>query len=171
LKNRRENEPVEALALVSGRVDKEMLLRNKYQAAEHEIIKPKFNGPLKLNNFERIRLAKTVNRIGRKARREIVCIVRPETILECLRWLVAKKFDGSKCRKKAGRPGIDHELEVIVIRFVEENPGWGYDRIVGALSNSGYEVSDQTVRHTTPGYTGLTTGSAVSRCAGIHSME
>lgn len=138
-------EPVEVLALVSGRVNEELLLRNEYLAAENEILKSKFNGPLQLNNHERIRLAKIGKRIGLKALREIACIVRPETIPEWFRRLVAKKFDGSKNRKKAGRPRIDHEIEALVIHFVEENPGWGYDRIVGALSNLGYEVSDQTV--------------------------
>ena len=29
--------------------------------------------------------------------------------------------------------------------MAEENPSWGYDRIVGALVNLGHEVSDQTV--------------------------
>ena len=29
--------------------------------------------------------------------------------------------------------------------MAEENRSWGYDRIVGALANLGYEVSDQTV--------------------------
>jgi len=61
------------------------------------------------------------------------------------RKLVAKKFDGSKYRKNVGRPRIDHELEALIIQFVEENPSWGYDRIVGALSNIGYKVSDQTI--------------------------
>jgi hypothetical protein len=28
--------------------------------------------------------------------------------------------------------------------MARENSGWGYDRIVGALANLGYEVSDQT---------------------------
>jgi hypothetical protein len=28
--------------------------------------------------------------------------------------------------------------------MARENSGWGYDRIVGALSNLGYTVSDQT---------------------------
>jgi hypothetical protein len=32
-----------------------------------------------------------------------------------------------------------------VLRLARENSGWGYDRIVGALANLGYEVSDQTV--------------------------
>lgn len=71
--------------------------------------------------------------------------MKPETILEWFRRLVAKKFDGSKNRKKVGRPKIDYKLEALVIRFVEENPSWGYDRIVGALSNLGFKVSDQTV--------------------------
>ena len=29
--------------------------------------------------------------------------------------------------------------------MARENPGWGYDRIVGALANLGHVVSDQTV--------------------------
>jgi hypothetical protein len=32
-----------------------------------------------------------------------------------------------------------------VVRWARENSGWGYDRIVGALANLGYQVSDQTV--------------------------
>jgi putative transposase len=39
--------------------------------------------------------------------------------------------------------------------MAEENPSWGYDRIVGALANLGNRVSDQTVgnvlrRHALP---------------------
>ena len=48
-------------------------------------------------------------------------------------------------RKKVGRPRISRELESLIVKFAEENTGWGYDRIVGALSNPGYEVCDQTV--------------------------
>ncbi len=29
----------------------------------------------------------------------------------------------------------DHELEAHVLKFVAENPNWGYDRVVGALGN------------------------------------
>ena len=31
------------------------------------------------------------------------------------------------------------------MRLARENRGWGYDRIVGALANLGFQVSDQTV--------------------------
>ena len=53
--------------------------------------------------------------------------------------------DGSMFRKYPGRPRINSELESLIITFAEENPSWGYDRIVGALSNLGHKVSDQTV--------------------------
>ena len=33
----------------------------------------------------------------------------------------------------------------MVVRMAKENAGWGYDRIVGALANLGYTLSDQTV--------------------------
>ena len=32
-----------------------------------------------------------------------------------------------------------------MLQFARENPGWGYDRIVGALANLGHAISDQTV--------------------------
>ena len=59
--------------------------------------------------------------------------------------LVAQKFDGSQQRKAPGRPTIDPELEALVVRMAQENRSWGYDRIVGALANLGYTISDQTV--------------------------
>jgi hypothetical protein len=36
-------------------------------------------------------------------------------------------------------------LEALIVQMARENSGWGYDRIVGALANLGYTVSDQTV--------------------------
>jgi putative transposase len=51
-------EAVEALALVTGKVEEEILLRNEYLAAENEILKSKLVKPPRFNNHERIRLAK-----------------------------------------------------------------------------------------------------------------
>ncbi len=76
----------------------------------------------------------------------LTLIVKPETILEWFRQLVARKFDGSAMRvKSCGRPQVSPDLEELIVRLARENAGWGYDRIVGALSNFGIEVSDQTV--------------------------
>ncbi|MBU2512785.1 integrase core domain-containing protein [bacterium] len=138
-------EAVEALALVSGSVNKELLARNEYLATENKILKSKIKKPVSFHNSERIQLAKVGKQIGLNALKEISCIVKPETILKWFRKLVAKKFDGSPYRRKHGRPPISIELEKLMIRFAEEHPSWGYDRISGALSNLGYNISDRTV--------------------------
>ena len=70
---------------------------------------------------------------------------QPDTILAWYRKLIARKFDGSKHRRYPGRPPIEPKLEALIVQMARENSGWGYDRIVGALSNLGYTVSDQTV--------------------------
>ena len=71
--------------------------------------------------------------------------MKPDTIPGWYRKLVARKFDGSKSRRYPGRPRIDDEIELLVVRMARENSGWGYDRIVGAMANLGYTLSDQTV--------------------------
>ena len=48
-------------------------------------------------------------------------------------------------RRPPGRPRTSSEVEDLVVRLARENSGWGYDRMVGALANLGYQVSDQTV--------------------------
>jgi len=138
-------ESLEALALISGRVEEEILIRNEYLAAENEILKSKLKGKIAFKNSERIRLAKIGKQLGSKALKEVACIVKPETILGWYRKLITKKFDGSKNRKYPGKPKINTKLENLVIQFAEANPSWGYSRIVGALSNLGYKICKQSV--------------------------
>ena len=84
-------------------------------------------------------------RLGRKGLEQVARLAKPDTILAWYRQLVAEKFDGSKQRRPPGRPRTSPEIEDLVVRWARENSGWGYDRIVGALANLGYQVSDQTV--------------------------
>ena len=97
-------EAVEALALVGGHVDEELLLRNEYLAAENEILRSNFPGRVPMTDAERIRLAKLGKGLGTKALKDIAAIVTPETILAWYRRLVAKKYDGS-ANRGPGRPG------------------------------------------------------------------
>jgi transposase InsO family protein len=100
---------------------------------------------VQLSDGERKTLAEIGQKLGKQALKEVVSIVKPDTILAWHRALVAQKFDGSQQRKAPGRPTIDKELEALVVRLARENRSWGYDRIVGALANLGYTMSDQTV--------------------------
>jgi putative transposase len=133
------------LAYISGSVDQELLLRNEYLVIENRILKNQLKGRLRLTDGERKTLAEIGKRLGKKALDEVANIVRPETILVWHRRLIARKFDGSKKRTAPGRPRTGFELEALILRMAKENRSWGYDRIVGALANMGYTVSDQTV--------------------------
>lgn len=96
----------EALAIIGGHVDEELLLRNEYLAIENEILRKKIEGRIKLSQCERTRLATIGKKIGIKALRDVAMIVKPETILTWYRKLIAAKFDSSKKREKKVRNGI-----------------------------------------------------------------
>ena len=136
---------IEALALVSGHVDEELLKRNEYLAAENEILRSKINGRIRLTDAERIRLAKLGNELGREALEGVAAIVKPDTILDWFRELVAKKFDSSESPRKPGRPRTPEEIEELIVRLAEENPSWGYSRLVGALLNLGIKRCEETI--------------------------
>jgi hypothetical protein len=133
------------LAYASGSVNQELLLRNEYLVAENRILRQKLPSRQRLSNPERATLAEIGKRLSREALREVACVAKPDTILAWYRRLVAQKFDGSKHRQYPGRPPVSAEVEALVVRMARENPGWGYDRIVGALANLAHQVSDQTV--------------------------
>src|SRR5215831_9589028 len=133
------------LAYVTGTVDQELLARNEYLAAENRILKALLDGRLKLSDVERATLGEIGHRLGRKVLAEVATVAKPDTILAWYRKLVARKFDGSEARRGPGRPRVKRELEQLIVRMASENRDWGYDRIVGALANLGFEISDQTV--------------------------
>jgi hypothetical protein len=133
------------LAYVTGLVNQRLLLQNVYLAAENRISKAHLQSSWRLFDGERVTLAEIGRRLGRKGLVSVARIAQPDTILGWYRRLVAEKFDGSKRRRVCGRPRVKVEVEALVVRFARENSGWGYDRIVGALANLGYRVSEQTV--------------------------
>ena len=133
------------LAYITGTVDQELLLRNEYLVAENRILKAQIKIRLRLTDAERVTLAEIAHRLGRKALEDVANAAKPDTIMGWYRRLVARKFDGSKSRRYPGRPRIDDEIEQLVVQMAKENSDWGYDRIVGAMANLGYKLSDQTV--------------------------
>jgi transposase InsO family protein len=116
-----------------------------YQAQLDALMQAQGKKRLLLSDDQRRLLAVKGKSLGRKALMELTTIVTPDTILRWHRKLVAVKWDHSEKRKKIGRPRIRQVIVDLILRFAEENPSWGYDRIQGALANVGYHISDQTV--------------------------
>jgi putative transposase len=133
------------LAYITGLVNQRLLLQCEYLVAENRILRSHFPARLRLSDPERSTLAEIGKRIGRKYLAEVACVAKPDTILGWYRRLIACKFDGSKSRSYPGRPRVDVAVETLIVRMAQENSGWGYDRIAGALANLGHYISDQTV--------------------------
>jgi hypothetical protein len=140
-----EREQNGLLAYLTGLVNQELLFQNEYLAAENRILRAHLPARLYLSDLERSNLAEIGKRLGRKALARVACLAKPDSILAWYRKLIAQKFDGSKHRRYPGRPRIERKLEALIVQMAKENSGWGYDRIVGALANLGYKISDQTV--------------------------
>src|SRR6266849_8413824 len=133
------------LASTTRSVDEELRLRNAYLAVENRILRHQITGRVQLTDAERKTLAEIGQKLGKKALEEVATIAQPDTILAWHRTRITQTGDSAPPRKSVGRPRIDQILEALVIRMARENRSWGYDRIVGALHNLGYTVSDQTV--------------------------
>jgi hypothetical protein len=118
---------------------------NEYLVTENRILRSKIKGQLRLKDEERRQLATIGKQLGRKALAAVATIVKPDTILRWHAKLIARKFDGSRYRRFAGRPPLSTEIEAQILRFAHENKNWGYDRISGALKNLGHRVSDKTI--------------------------
>jgi len=140
----KNNKWLRLLAYVNGMVDQQLLLQNEYLAAENRILRAHLPKRLRLSDEQRSTLAEIGKRLGRKVLSQVACVAKPDTILAWYRRLIAQKFDGSKYRSYPGRPPVKSEIVELIVKMAGENPGWGYDRIVGALANLGKIVSDRT---------------------------
>ena len=143
------------LGSITASVDEELRLRNAYLVAENRLLRQQIPGRVQLTDSDRKALAEIGQKLGKKALAEIATVAKPDTILAWHRTCADRQCDSSPPPKSVGRPRIDKELEDLVMRMARENRSWGYDRIVGALTNLGYRISDQTVgnilkRHSIP---------------------
>src|SRR6202022_3577275 len=101
--------------------------------------------PPALTDDQRRRLAVKGKVLGRRRLVAVAGIVTPDTILRWYRTLVAKKYDGSKARRR-GRPSTKADLAALVVRMAKENPTWGYTRIRGGLKSLGHDIARNTIK-------------------------
>ena len=143
------------LGSITESVDAELRLRNAYLGAENRMLRQQIRGRVQLTDSDRQALAEIGRKVGKKTLAEIATVAKPDTILAWHRTCTDRQCERSQPPKSVGRPRIEKEIEDLVVRMARENRSWGYDRIVGALTNLGYRLSDQTVgnilkRHSIP---------------------
>ena len=131
------------LAALVGWLDQRRQDAVAYLIEENRILRGHVRGRIRLTDTKRRRLARHGHRLGRRRLREVATIVTPDTILRWHRQLIVRKWTYAK--RRGGRPGVLAEIRRLVVRMAEENPTWGYTRILGALQNVGHRVSRSTI--------------------------
>jgi len=133
------------LIIVSGWVHQRQLIVIEYLQAENRLLKARLSGKrIRFTDAERALLARKAKAVGRRALLELDTLVSPDTLMRWHRRLVAQKWDFSK-RRGPGCPGVMREISRLIVRMAQENPGWGYTRIQGALANLSHKVGRGTV--------------------------
>jgi putative transposase len=133
------------LLMVSGWVHRHQLTVIEFLQAENRLLQERLRGKrIRFTDAERVLLARKAKAVGRKALLKLDTIVSPDTLLRWHRRLVAQKWNFAE-RRRAGRPGIMRHISQLIVRMAEDNPGWGYTRIQGALANLSHKVGRGTI--------------------------
>ena len=136
------------LAWATGQIDEALRQKLEFVLEENRVYRvllDRHSPHWRLQDAERTALAEKGKPLG-KLLPDVLAIVQPETLLKWHRQLGARKWDFSRRRRgQPERPSISVAIETLGLQFARENPGWGYDRIVGALVNLGHQVSERTV--------------------------
>ena len=130
------------LALWLNRQQQEVI---DYLKEENRLLKAKLGGrTIQFTDPERRRLAVRAKVIGGKVLQQLETLVTPDTLLRWHRELVTQKWNFVH-RRSPGRPRTKDEIVSLILRMAEENPGWGYTRILGALRNVGFTIGRGTI--------------------------
>jgi putative transposase len=133
------------LMIAAGWVHRHQLIVIELLQAENRLLKDRLRGQrIRFTDAERALLAQKAKALGRKALLELDTIVSPDTLLRWHRRLVAEKWNFAE-RRSAGRPGIMRHISELIVRMAQDNRGWGYTRIQGALANLNHKVGRGTI--------------------------
>ena len=115
-----------------------LLLRHQMRVLRRQIKRPQ------LDVADRTIMAALSRRVSRAA--WVGMLVQPETVLGWHRELVRRKWAAFGRRRSPGRPGLDPELQSMILRMARDNPKWGCVRIRGELLKLGQTVSATAIR-------------------------
>ena len=133
---RRVFEAVRVDRLDAAAKDAEILvLRHQLAVLRRQVVRPRFT------SSDRAFVALLAGLVPRERWRSF--LVTPQTILDWHRTLVKKSW--TYPHRRPGRPSLPDETVGLICRLAEENPRWGYLRIVGELKKLGFTVSKTSV--------------------------
>lgn len=130
-------------------IDKELYKAIDYLREQVRVLvgqQEKQNKRILLTNSQRMRIAAKAKKLSRKMLEKCTVLFTPDTILGWYRNLIAEKYNGCENRGKVGRPQISQEIVILVIRFKEENPRWGYQKITDQVVYLGYNSAHQPLK-------------------------
>ena len=84
-------------------------------------------------------------RAGQLGFKHSLLLFKPATVLKWHRELVKRKWTFHR-QAKVGRPKVDEELEMLIVRLTKENRGLGREKLQGELEKLGDDVGISTVR-------------------------
>lgn len=137
------------VAMISSAINDRLQRRLDYVEEERRILRERLDAvvggkKISFTAEQRRRLATAGKLLTPDERRKCCCIVKPATILNWFRQLVARKYDSSEVRR--GRPSKPKDVRKLVVKLATENPRWGYTKIRDALRTGlGIEISRTTV--------------------------
>jgi transposase InsO family protein len=77
--------------------------------------------------------------------RQLLLLVRPDTILRWHRDLLKRRHAAHCAPRRRGRPPTVRSISALVLHLARENSSWGYRRIHGELATLGIKVAASTV--------------------------
>src|SRR3989442_124691 len=115
-----------------------LLLRHQLRVVRRQVKRPR------LNEADRTIMAALSQRINRAALAGM--LVQPQTVLGWHRELVRRKWAAFGRRRGPGRPGLDPEIQKLILQMSKDNPRWGCVRVRGELLKLGHVVSATAIR-------------------------
>ena len=111
-----------------------LALRHQLLVLQRQVGKPAFTGT------DRVVLASLLHSLPRQKLRQLLLLVRPDTILHWHRDLIKRRHAATCAPKRRGRPPTVRSIRALVLRLARENSSWGYRRIHGELATLGIKV-------------------------------
>jgi putative transposase len=116
-----------------------LALRHQLLVPRRQVGKPTFT------DTDRAVLAGLLHHLPREKPRQLLVLVRPDTITRWHRNLLKRQHAATCAPKRRGRPPTVRSIRALVLRLAHENPSWGSRRIHGELATLGIKVAASTV--------------------------